>query len=218
MGIVFERFTEAARRVVVSAQTEAVALDHHYIGTEHILLGILNDDSGAGCRLLQLFEVPIDWVRQRVVEIIGRGGSAPSGHIPFTPRAKKVLELALREALRLHDNFIGSEHILLGLFREGEGVAVQILAERGVTRAGIEARLGDVEREPALEPEPGGAAGTAGQAVAEEEMIHVPGEHFARLVAEVARLRELLRHHGIDPDEPLPPEPGFGDDGEPPVA
>jgi ATP-dependent Clp protease ATP-binding subunit ClpC len=220
MVTVFERFTDAARRVVVGAQAEAYALNHDYIGTEHILLGVLRDDAGAGFRLLGLFEVPIDEVRQRVEEIIGRGGgSPPAGHIPFTPRAKKVLEMSLREALQLGDNFIGSEHVLLGLLREGQGVGAQVLAERGVTLTALRDRLEDVERDPGPEPRPGDPPPGAGEDDDPgEEMIHVPGEHFARLVAEVARLRELLRHHGIDPDEQLPPEPGLGDDRDPPVA
>jgi ATP-dependent Clp protease ATP-binding subunit ClpA len=217
MSVVFERFTDAARRVVVGAQAEAVGLSHNYIGTEHILLGILRDGTSAGFRLLALFEVPIDEVRQRVEAIIGRGSeTAPSGHIPFTPRAKKVLEMSLREALQLGDNFIGSEHVLLGLLREGEGVGAQVLSERDITLAAVRSRLGDVEREVAPESEPDDPRRDLGEDDG-EEMIHVPGEHFARLVAEVARLRDLLRHHGIDPDEQLP-DPGFGTDGEPPVA
>ena len=150
IGAVFERFTDAARRVVVAASLEAVALNHHYIGTEHILLGMGSEEAGAAFRLLQLFDVPGDWTHRRVDEIVGRGtgDTPPAGHIPFTPRAKKILEMSLREAIRLGDRFIGSEHLLLGLLREGEGIAAQLLAERGVTLAGVEAGLGDVEREP----------------------------------------------------------------------
>jgi ATP-dependent Clp protease ATP-binding subunit ClpC len=155
---VFQRFTDAARHVVVAASTEAAALNHHYIGTEHILLGMGSDEAGAAFRLLQLFDIPRQWTHRRVEEIVGRGtGDAPkAGHIPitipFTPRAKKVLEQSLREAIRLGDRFIGSEHLLLGLLREGGGVAAQLLAERGVTLPGVEARLGDVEREPPPDP------------------------------------------------------------------
>jgi len=211
---VFERFTDQARRVVVGAQEDARDLNHHYIGTEHILLGIMQC-GGAGFHLLELFEVPLDEVRERVLEIVGRGQGPPPNHIPFTPRAKKVLEMSLREALQLRENFIGSEHLLLGLLREGEGIGAQILSARGVTLTAAKARLGDVEREEAPEPQPGDPPRDLGDDG--EEMIHVPAEDFARLVADVARLRDLLRHHGIDPDEELP-EPGIGDDGDTPVA
>jgi ATP-dependent Clp protease ATP-binding subunit ClpC len=212
---VFARFTDAARRVVVSAQEEARGFNHHYIGTEHLLLGLLRDDAGAAFRILTALEIPLEGCRSRVGEIIGRGADPPAGHIPFTPRAKKVLELSLREARRLDDRFIGSEHILLGLLREANGVGAQVLTERGIDRAAVEDRLSQVEREPA--PQVAESAADP-EAVSEAEMIHIPGEHFARLVAEVARLRDLLRHHGIDPDEQLPPEPGIGDNGGPPVA
>jgi ATP-dependent Clp protease ATP-binding subunit ClpA len=123
----FERFTARARRSIVLAQEEARNLQHNYIGTEHILLGLLHEGQGVGARALAQSGVTLDAVRQEVTAMIGLGQNAPSGHIPFTPRAKKVLELALREALALHHNYIGTEHILLGLIREGDGVAVQIL-------------------------------------------------------------------------------------------
>jgi ATP-dependent Clp protease ATP-binding subunit ClpA len=123
----FERFTERARRVVVHAQEEATGLNHNYIGTEHLLLGLMREEEGVAARALRELEISQDAVRERVVEIIGRGSEPPSGHIPFTPRAKKVLELSLREALQLGHNYIGTEHILLGLIAEGEGVAAQVL-------------------------------------------------------------------------------------------
>jgi ATP-dependent Clp protease ATP-binding subunit ClpC len=123
----FERFTARARRTIVLAQEEARLLQHNYIGTEHILLGLLHEGQGVAARAVTQFGVTLDNVRQEVTDTIGTGQSAPKGHIPFTPRAKKVLELALREALTLHHNYIGTEHILLGLIREGDGVAVQIL-------------------------------------------------------------------------------------------
>ncbi|GBD84136.1 ATP-dependent Clp protease ATP-binding subunit ClpC1 [bacterium BMS3Abin02] len=123
----FERFTDRARRVVVLAQEEARLLNHNYIGTEHILLGLIHEGEGIAAQALQSLGVNLDGVRTQVVEIIGQGQQAPSGHIPFTPRAKKVLELSLREALQLGHNYIGTEHILLGLIREGEGVATQVL-------------------------------------------------------------------------------------------
>ena len=128
----FERFTDRARRVVVLAQEEARMLDHNYIGTEHILLGLIHEGEGVAAKALESLGISLDAVRQRVEEIIGRGQQAPSGHIPFTPRAKKVLELSLREALQLGHSYIGTEHILLGLIREGDGVAAQILVGSGV--------------------------------------------------------------------------------------
>ncbi|MGB8022353.1 MAG: ATP-dependent Clp protease ATP-binding subunit [Candidatus Nanopelagicales bacterium] len=127
----FERFTDRARRVVVLAQEEARMLNHNYIGTEHILLGLIHEGEGVAAKALESLGISLEAVRQEVQEIIGQGQQAPSGHIPFTPRAKKVLELSLREALQLGHNYIGTEHILLGLIREGEGVAAQVLVKLG---------------------------------------------------------------------------------------
>jgi ATP-dependent Clp protease ATP-binding subunit ClpA len=127
----FERFTDRARRVVVLAQEEARMLNHNYIGTEHILLGLLHEGQGVAAKALQSLGISLEAVRQQVEQIIGRGQQAPSGHIPFTPRAKKVLELSLREAHQLGHDYIGTEHILLGLIREGEGVAAQALVRLG---------------------------------------------------------------------------------------
>jgi len=127
----FERFTDRARRVVVLAQEEARMLNHNYIGTEHILLGLIHEGEGVAAKGLESLGISLDAVRAQVEEIIGQGQQAPSGHIPFTPRAKKVLELSLREALQLGHNYIGTEHILLGLIREGEGVAAQVLVKLG---------------------------------------------------------------------------------------
>ncbi|GAA1779006.1 ATP-dependent Clp protease ATP-binding subunit [Pseudarthrobacter sulfonivorans] len=127
----FERFTDRARRVVVLAQEEARMLNHNYIGTEHILLGLIHEGEGVAAKALESLSISLDGVREQVQEIIGQGQQAPSGHIPFTPRAKKVLELSLREALQLGHNYIGTEHILLGLIREGEGVAAQVLVKLG---------------------------------------------------------------------------------------
>jgi ATP-dependent Clp protease ATP-binding subunit ClpA len=123
----FERFTDRARNVVVLAQEEARLLKHNYIGTEHILLGLIRESEGIAAKALQALGIGLESVREQVQEIIGTGQQAPSGNIPFTPRAKKVLELSLREAMQLGDNYIGTEHILLGLIREGEGVAAQVL-------------------------------------------------------------------------------------------
>ncbi|MGH3899682.1 MAG: ATP-dependent Clp protease ATP-binding subunit [Pseudonocardiaceae bacterium] len=127
----FERFTDRARRVVVLAQEEARMLNHNYIGTEHILLGLIHEGEGVAAKALESLGIALEGVRQQVEEIIGQGQQAPTGHIPFTPRAKKVLELSLREALQLGHNYIGTEHILLGLIREGEGVAAQVLVKLG---------------------------------------------------------------------------------------
>src|SRR6201992_2580700 len=127
----FERFTDRARRAVVLAQEEARMLNHNYIGTEHILLGLIHEGEGVAAKALESLGIALEGVRQQVEEIIGQGQQAPSGHIPFTPRAKKVLELSLREALQLGHNYIGTEHILLGLIREGEGVAAQVLVKLG---------------------------------------------------------------------------------------
>src|SRR3989454_11249476 len=127
----FERFTDRARRVVVLAQEEARMLNHNYIGTEHVLLGLIHEGEGVAAKALESLGISLEAVRSQVEEIIGQGQAAPTGHIPFTPRAKKVLELSLREALQLGHNYIGAEHILLGLIREGEGVAAQVLQKLG---------------------------------------------------------------------------------------
>ena len=127
----FERFTDRARRVVVLAQEEARMLNHNYIGTEHILLGLIHEGEGVAAKALESMNISLQAVRDQVQDIIGKGQTAPAGHIPFTPRAKKVLELSLREALQLGHNYIGTEHILLGLIREGEGVAAQVLQKLG---------------------------------------------------------------------------------------
>src|SRR4051794_22022548 len=129
--IMFERFTDRARRVVVLAQEEARMLNHNYIGTEHILLGLIHEGEGVAAKALESLGISLEAVRQKVEEIIGHGQQSPSGHIPFTPRAKKVLELSLREALQINHSYIGTEHILLGLIREGEGVAAQVLVKLG---------------------------------------------------------------------------------------
>src|SRR5690554_4546278 len=127
----FERFTDRARRVVVLAQEEAKMLNHNYIGTEHILLGLIHEGEGVAAKAPESLGISLDAVREQVQDIIGQGQQQPTGHIPFTPRAKKVLELSLREALQLGHNYIGTEHILLGLIREGEGVAAQVLVKLG---------------------------------------------------------------------------------------
>jgi ATP-dependent Clp protease ATP-binding subunit ClpA len=127
----FERFTDRARRAMVLAQEEARMLNHDYIGTEHLLLGLIHEGEGVAAKVLESLGVSLDAVRQQVEEIIDPGQQAPGGHIPFTPRAKKVLELAQREARALGHDYIGTEHILLGLIREGRGVAAQVLVKLG---------------------------------------------------------------------------------------
>jgi Clp amino terminal domain, pathogenicity island component len=129
----FERFTDRARRVVVLAQEEARHLNHNHIGTEHILLGLINEKQGVAAIALTELGISLEGARAQVVEIVGQGAEEPTSHIPFTPRAKKVLELSLREALQFGHNYIGTEHILLGLIREGEGVAAQVLESQGAS-------------------------------------------------------------------------------------
>src|SRR5664279_5087923 len=133
----FERFTDRARRVVVLAQDEARMLNHNYIGTEHILLGLIHEGEVVAAKALETLGISLDAVRQQVEELIGHGQQAPSGQIPFTSRAKAALELSLREALQLGHNYIGPEHILLGLIREGEGVAAQVLGKLGADLGGV---------------------------------------------------------------------------------
>ena len=128
----FERFTDRARRVVVLAQEESRLLNHNYIGTEHILLGLIHEGEGVAATVLESLGVSLEGARARIEEIVGHGVEAPSGHIPFTPRSKKVLELSLREAMQLGHNYIGTEHILLGMIREAQGVAAQVLVEEGL--------------------------------------------------------------------------------------
>ena len=146
----FERFTAKARHTIVLAQEEARFLNHNYIGTEHILLGMIHETQGIGARVLAQFGLTLEAAREEVTAIVGQGkGNAPSGHIPFTPRAKKTLELALREALQLHHNYIGTEHILLGLIREGEGVAAQVMRQHADL---LKIRMAVLELAPADSP------------------------------------------------------------------
>jgi hypothetical protein len=195
----FERFTDRARRVVVSAQEEARDLGHNYIGTEHVLLGLTKEGHGLAAKALESLGVSLEAVRAQVVEIIGLGKDTPKGHIPFTPRAKKVLELALREALALHHNYIGTEHILLGLVREGEGVAAQVLVKLGAELPRV--------REQVVQLLATGQyieVATEAEAKRREQEItaSVTGvfQENRRLRAEVERLKELLRQHGIESD------------------
>src|SRR6202034_251374 len=155
----FERFTNRARHTVVLAQEEARQLHHNYIGTEHILLGLLGEREGDAGRVLTSFGMTRDGAREEVRAMVGIGTDAPSGHIPFTPRAKKPLELSLREALQLHHNYIGTEHLLLGLIREDEGVAVQIMRDHADLLA---LRAAVLDRLPAGEAGEGALAAAPG--------------------------------------------------------
>jgi ATP-dependent Clp protease ATP-binding subunit ClpC len=164
----FKRFTEQARRVIVLAQEEAVALDHNYIGTEHLLLGLLRAEAAGGARVLESAGITLDAARREVVEIIGRGGEAPSGHVPFTPRAKKVLELSLRESTALGHSHISTRHLLLGLISEGDGVAIVVLNRLGANlndlrEQAAERAPDDPEGEEGQEPPPQADPLTAGQ-------------------------------------------------------
>jgi ATP-dependent Clp protease ATP-binding subunit ClpC len=192
---VFERFTDRARRVVVLAQEEARLLNHNYIGTEHILLGLIHEGEGVAARALESMGISLESVRSQVVEIIGQGAQAPSGHIPFTPRAKKVLELSLREALQLGHNYIGTEHILLGLIREGEGVAAQVLQKLGaelhkVRQTVIQllsgAQGGEDEPSGRGEPQPSGRRG-GGESTSGSTVL----DQFGRNLSQYARERKL---------------------------
>ena len=183
----FERFTDRARRVVVLAQEEARMLNHNYIGTEHILLGLIHEGEGVAAKALESLGISLDAVRQQVEEIIGQGQQAPSGHIPFTPRAKKVLELSLREALQLGHNYIGTEHILLGLIREGDGVAAQVLVKLGadlnrVRQQVIQLLHGYQGKEPA------GATGTAAESAPSTSLVL---DQFGRNLTQGAREGKL---------------------------
>jgi ATP-dependent Clp protease ATP-binding subunit ClpC len=208
----FERFTDRARMSIVGAQEEARHLDHNYIGTEHLLLGLLSEREGVAARVLNSFGLTLEAARAEVVEMIGRGGdTTPSGHIPFTPRSKKVLELSLREALSLGHNYIGTEHILLGLIREGEGVAAQILVRRGaaldkvreavvgeLTRMGVPERSAAARRRhtPAADEAIAAAGDLAGSAPLGSQHLL---EALARLDGSLAA--KVLAELGVDPDD-----------------
>jgi Clp amino terminal domain, pathogenicity island component len=180
-GRMFKRFTDRARRVVVLAQEEARHLEHNYIGTEHLLLGLLHEDQGIAAKTLEQLGISLEAVRGQVEEIIGRGSTAPAGHIPFTPRAKKVLELSLREAKRLKHNYIGTEHLLLALVREGEGVAAQVLVGLGADLPRVREQVLGLLAEGNQE---------AAAALARTRLVHmtVPDD-LRQLEEEIARVR-----------------------------
>ena len=187
----FERFTDRARRVVVLAQEEARLLNHNYIGTEHILLGLIHEGEGVAAKALESLGISLEAVRAQVEEIIGHGGQAPSGHIPFTPRAKKVLELSLREALQLGHNYIGTEHILLGLIREGEGVAAQVLVKLGADLSRVRQQVIQLLSGYAGSKESGGAP--AGGGSAESDAVGLARPRPVRSQPHAARPREEAR-------------------------
>ena len=191
----FERFTDRARRVVVLAQEEARLLNHSYIGTEHILLGLIHEGEGVAAKALESLSISLDAVRAQVEEIIGQGGSSPSGHIPFTPRAKKVLELSLREALQLGHNYIGTEHILLGLLREGEGVATQVLVKLGADLGKVRQQVIQLLSGYQGPGNKGEAAGSAAAPGGKEEPSEKGGsqvlDQFGRNLTQLAREKKL---------------------------
>ncbi|CAN5238624.1 ATP-dependent Clp protease ATP-binding subunit [soil metagenome] len=200
----FERFTDRARRVVVLAQEEARMLNHNYIGTEHILLGLIHEGEGVAAKALESLGISLEGVREQVEEIIGQGQTAPAGHIPFTPRAKKVLELSLREALQLGHNYIGTEHILLGLIREGEGVAAQVLQKLGadlnrVRTQVIQLLSGYAGGEGAPGGQKAGVSGGSGEESKGSPVLDQFGRNLTQLAREgkldpvIGRMREIER-------------------------
>jgi ATP-dependent Clp protease ATP-binding subunit ClpC len=199
---VFERYTDRARRAVVLAQEEARMLNHNYIGTEHILLGLIHEGEGVAAKALESLGISLEAVRQQVQDIIGRGQQAPSGHIAFTPRANEVLELASQEGLQLGHNYIGTEHILLGLIREGEGVAAQVLVKLGadlnrVRQQVIQLLHGHHGPEPAGEgTEPAGGGARLGR----RERARLMDDALGRIAALDRRLAAIERWVGMQPD------------------
>jgi len=191
----FERFTDRARRVVVLAQEEARMLNHNYIGTEHILLGLIHEGEGVAAKALESLGISLEAVRQQVEEIIGQGQQAPSGHIPFTPRAKKVLELSLREALQLGHNYIGTEHILLGLIREGEGPGAQVLTGLNADLDTVRARVVELVRGHQGKELPGLRSGKGGRV--KRRML---AEILAHVQSIDSRLSAVEQRVGIGPD------------------
>src|SRR5712671_5979166 len=188
----FERFTDRARRVVVLAQEEARMLNHNYIGTEHILLGLIHEGEGVAAKSLESLGISLEGVRSQVEEIIGQGQQAPSGHIPFTPRAKKVLELSLREALQLGHNYIGTEHILLGLIREGEGVAAQVLVKLGADLSRVRQQviqlLSGYSGPGGQDPKAGSTPGGSGEQTPSGSLVL---DQFGRNLTQLARDKKL---------------------------
>ncbi|HEY7487599.1 MAG TPA: Clp protease N-terminal domain-containing protein [Streptosporangiaceae bacterium] len=200
----FERFTDRARRVVVLAQEEARMLNHNYIGTEHILLGLIHEGDGVAARALRALQINLAAVRREVEQIIGVGQRQPSGHIPFTPRAKKVLEFALRESLQLGHDHIGTEHILLGLIREGQGVAAQVLTTLGadlnlVRRQVVQLLHGGLAAEPATGATPT-ARGHAVDRFCRQLSEAARSERFDPVIGRAAEIERLVQLLATEPD------------------
>jgi ATP-dependent Clp protease ATP-binding subunit ClpA len=205
----FEKFSDRARRVVVLSQEEARLLNHDYIGTEHILLGLIHEGDGVAAKALESLGIGLEAVRHQVEEIIGQGGSPPGEQIPFTPRAKKVLELSLREAIQLGHNYIGTEHILLGLLREGEGVACQVLVKLGADLPKTRARVlqlmqeGGGERPVRLSADLTAVLDEASRAAESQGVPEVMPIHL--FLAAVERpdgaAGRMLQMVGVDPEE-----------------
>jgi ATP-dependent Clp protease ATP-binding subunit ClpC len=196
----FERFTDRARQVLALAQDEARMLNHNYIGTEHLLLGLIHEGGGVAAQALESLGVSLEAVRQQVEEIIGQGQHSTAGRIPFTPRAKKVLELSRREALAMGHNYVGTEHILLGLIREGDGVAAQVLVRMGadlnrVRQQVIHILSGQQDKD---EPKSGRAARHAGKAGRRQHGL-LP-EILGRVESIDAQLSAIGERVGTGPD------------------
>jgi ATP-dependent Clp protease ATP-binding subunit ClpC len=192
---VFERFTDRARRVVVLAQEEARMLNHNYLGTEHILLGLIHEGEGVAARALESLGISLEAVRQQVEEIIGQGQQAPSAHIPFTPRAKKVIELSSREVTELGHNYIGTEHILLGLIREGEGVAAQVLVRLGADLQRVRQQVIQL-----LHGSGGKGAAAYGPRLGKRARARLMDDALGRIDALDRRLAAIERWVGMRPD------------------
>jgi len=192
---VFERFTDRAHRVVVLAQEEARMLNHNYLGTEHLLLGLVHEGEGVAARALESLGISLRAVRQQVYEMIGQGQQPPAGHIPFTPRAKKVMELAQREANDLGHNYVGTEHLLLGLVREGEGVAAQVLVKLGADLAGVRQQVIHLLHGPAGSVVPG-----QDRRLGKRARARLMDDALARIEALDQRLAAVERWAGMRPD------------------
>jgi len=212
----FERFTDRARRVIVLAQQEARLLSHNYIGTEHLLLGLLADGGGTAAQALESLGVTLDAAREQVREMVGEGQRQQQGHIPFTPRAKRVLELSLREALNLGDDHIGTEHLLLGLLAEADGVGAQVVARLGASRRAVRDKV--IELTGAV-PDP--AALEVGSWTRSARIRVDALTEVRQLLASVERrLSAIERHLGIAaaPDKPEDPQAAAPDEPEDPQS
>ena len=224
----FERFSPPARRAIVLAQEEARLLNHNYIGTEHILLGLLADQWGVAARALRSLDISLGAARDQVREMIGEGVHELSGHIPFTPRAKKVLELSLREAMRLHSEIISTEHLLLGLVAEGDGVGAQILERLGASADVVRERVVELAK---ADPETAPAEAAPAEAAPAEDPVERPtrtafaSRSMQIRIEAIREVRDLLesidrrlsaieRHLGMDTEAGR----GDGPDAEPPAA